>query len=314
MGRRRLIQSTEVVIIGGGPAGVSAAIWCKRLGIDHILLESQSTIGGQLPSIQNQMIDYPGIITKNGKELQELFYQHLKRQQCSFWLDTAVLSIDLVNSRLMVKGKNGESENLRFRYIIFAAGSSPRRLNVPGELEMIERGEIYTASSNAPQFENKPVAVIGGGDRALEGALILADNGAYVRLIHRTNRFRARKEYVEKVRKHPNIQIYSHFIVDHIDGDKQVSSVTISNSDGEKLHIPVEGVFVRIGVKPNSGLLQGIVDMDKDQYIIHNHIYQTSQPNIFAIGDVCTRPPYSSISSAVGQGMVASKTISLFLS
>ena len=83
---------------------------------------------------------------------------------------------------------------------------------------------------------------------------------------------------------------------------------------GQKSYIPVEGVFVRIGVEPNSGLLQGIVEMDKDQYIIHNHIYQTSQQNIFAIGDVCTSPPYSSITSSVGQGMVASKSISLFLS
>lgn len=314
MGRRRLIQSTEVVIIGGGPAGISAAIWCKRLGIEHILLESQPTIGGQLSSIENQLIDYPGMITENGRELQELFYQHLQRLRCSFQLDTTVLSVDLVNRYLSLKVKNGETRKLSFRYIIFAAGSSPRRLYIPGELDMISRGEIYTASKDAARFENKPVAVIGGGDRACEGALILAESGANVSLIHRSDCFSARKEYMDKMRKHPNIQMYPHFFVEEIHGDDRVRGVTLSNKDGNTIKIPVAGVFVRIGVEPNSALLQGLVEMDHDQYIIHNHINQTSQPTIFSIGDVCTRPPYSSISSAVGQGMIAAKSISLLLS
>lgn len=308
------IQSIEVVIIGGGPAGISAAIWCKRLGIDYVLLESQSAIGGQLSSIQNQIIDYPGFMSNNGLELQKLFHQHLQQLQCNFRVDTTVVSIDLKKSCLTVKGKSGELEILPFRYIIFAAGSSPRRLNIPGELEMLRRGEIYTASKDALQFQHKQVAVIGGGDRALEGALILAESGAHVVIIHRSNRFRARREYIDQVFKHANIQIYTNSLVDYIDGDDQVRGITVSQSDGQKSYIPVEGVFVRIGVEPNSGLLQGIVEMDKDQYIIHNHIYQTSQHHIFAIGDVCTSPPYSSITSSVGQGMVASKSISLFLS
>jgi thioredoxin reductase (NADPH) len=313
MGRKSMTEITDVVIIGGGPAGISAAIWCKRLGISHLLLESRSILGGQLPYIENQIIDYPGLITKNGQELQGVFNQHMNKLQCSFRLNASVLAVDHSNGCLTVEHEEGHSQNIDFRYIIFATGSSPRRLNIPGESEMINRGEVYSASKHRSHFKHKQVAVVGGGDRAFEGALLLAESGAHVVLIHHSEHFQARKEYVDPVLTHPNIRILTNFIVHRIEGHKQVTGIGVTSHGWNNEFIPVDVVLIRIGVKPNSELLQGVVDVDEDQYIQIDQMYRTSQHNIFAVGDVCTRPLYSSISSSTGQGMVAAKTISTFL-
>lgn len=307
-------RSIEVVIIGAGPAGISAAIWCKRLGIDHLLLESKSAIGGQLSNIQNKIIDYPGLMSKNGQELQKHFQRHVEKLGCRLRLNTTVLSIDLPHRQIIAQERNKEPERISFQYLIYAAGSTSRKLNVPGEEEMIERGELYSATRDGSLFQQKRVAMIGGGDRALEGALLLANQGARVSLVHRSDRFRARRDYVKQVGEHPNVEIYKRTTVERIDGDDRVRGVYISRADGEKSYLPVEGVFVRIGVKPNSGLLKGIVEMDEDEYIQRNHMFQTSEPNIFAIGDVCTKANYTSVSAAIGQGMIASKSISMLLS
>ncbi|RKD22860.1 hypothetical protein BEP19_11520 [Ammoniphilus oxalaticus] len=314
LGREFLNQSIEVVIIGGGPAGISAAIWCKRLGIDHLLLESETATGGQLHNIQNEIIDYPGMITNNGQQLQEKFHQHLLQLNCRFRLGTSVLSIDAANRCLTVKEGKRDPEVIHFQYLIFATGAKPRRLRIPGETEMMQRGEIYSASKDGALFAHKRVAIIGGGDRAFEGALILAENGAEVSLIHRSDRFRARREYIQQVTKRDSIQLYPHCKIERIDGKSRVTGVTIVDANGKVNQLVVDGVFIRVGVEPNSGLLKGKVEMDQNQYILHNPKYQTSEPHIFAIGDVCTPADYTSISLAAGQGMIASKSISILLS
>lgn len=254
------------------------------------------------------------MISNNGQELQERFHQHLKQLGCHFQLNTKVVSIDAAKRCLTVKEPHQQSQIIHFQYLIYAAGSTPRKLHVPGEAQMMERGEVYSASRDSSLFKDKQVAIIGGGDRAFEGALILAEEGAEVSLIHRSDRFRARREYIHQVCHHSNIKLYPHSAVERIDGDDQVRGISITHASGENNYLAVDGVLIRIGVKPNSGLLRGIVDMDTNQYITHNHKYQTSHPHIFAIGDVCTQADYTGISSSVGQGMIASKSISMLLS
>jgi len=320
VGRKSVKKYADVVIVGGGPAGISAAIWCKRLGLDHLLLETRDTLGGQLLDIQNQIIDYPGLLSPNGHELQKFFQQHMQDLQCSYMLNTSVKSIDpekrvvsivIVNPVSSPEGTEQHELQLGYRFLIFSTGSSFRRLHIPGEDEMIKRGELFSASKDRFKFKNKQVAVIGGGDRAFEGALLLAESGAQVFLIHRTDQFRARSEYIEPVLSHPQIQILTHTVARRIVGDKSVSGVELLTAGSERTKLlPVDAVFIRIGMSPNSGLLQGIVDMDKEKYIITNKTHQTNICNIFAVGDVCTHPVYSSISLSVGQGGIAAKTIS----
>ena len=308
-----MMTRTDVLIIGGGPAGMTAAIWCKRLGLDHLLVEAGSVLGGQLPHIHNPVFDYPGFCAANGREVQEHFIQHLDELQCARTLRARVQSVDAANRVATVETEQGTVERIGWRGLILATGAADRQLGVPGEAEMIERGEVYSASRDRDRFTGKRVAVVGGGDRAFEGALLLAERGADVVLIHRSDRFRARQEFAGPVLAHPRIEKRTHAVVEEILGDGRVEGVRVRDRDGSVATIPVEAVFVRIGVAPHSELVKGQVITDSDGFVVIDTVGQTDCPGVFAVGDVCTRPLYSSIASAVGQGMIATKHLSLYL-
>jgi thioredoxin reductase (NADPH) len=307
-----LKKSTDVAIVGGGPAGISAAIWCKRLGLDHLLFETEPILGGQLFAIHNPVIDYPGLRTANGREMQEVFAEHVQELDCVVQAAAEVISVDAAAKVLRVRTAEGAAEVV-CRGLIVASGSSERRLQVPGEQEMIERGEVYSASRDRDRFAGRRVLLVGGGDRAFEGALLLAERGAEVVLVHRSDRFRAREELREPVLAHPNIEVLTNATLSHIYGDERVSGAEVRLQDGSERRLEVDAIFVRIGVQPNSHLLRGQVETDADGYVVTDEVGGTSVDGVFAIGDVCTRPLYSSIASAVGQGMAAAKHLSLFL-
>ncbi|MFC4766132.1 NAD(P)/FAD-dependent oxidoreductase [Effusibacillus consociatus] len=294
----------DVVIVGGGPGGLSALIWCHRLGLHAILLERSDELGGQLRGINNPIIDYLGIPAPNGKELQKRFLSHVKEAGSLYECGVEVRELRLHEKRLIT-----EDSEYRAKAFILALGSRDRRLEIPGESEMIARNEVYSASRDKEKFSGKNVAVIGGGDRAAEGALLLAENGANVILIHRNERFRARKEFLDPVLKHPRINVQTNSVVQKIVGKQCVESI-VANTQGTLQEIPVDAVFVRIGVAPNSDLLKGQVQLDEDGYVRVNEVGETSVRNIFAVGDLCTRPLFSSIAGSAAQGMAAAKTIS----
>ncbi|MGZ4112346.1 MAG: NAD(P)/FAD-dependent oxidoreductase [Tumebacillaceae bacterium] len=314
----------DVVIVGGGPAGMSAAIWCKRLGLEHLLVEASGELGGQLFQIHNPVIDYPGLLADNGRAVQKVFAEHVQQLECAHQLEADVQAVDVENMALTLRvaqnaaqgSSQGSSQgavmHVEYRGLIVATGSSERRLHVPGEMEMIERGEVYSASRDRDRFAGRRVAVVGGGDRAVEGALLLAERGANVVLIHRSDRFRARDSYLQPVLAHPQIEVRSFATVVNIIGDEQVRGVIIAQN-GQETQLDVDAIFVRIGVAPNSDLLRGQVRTDEDGYLVTDEVGRTDREGVFAIGDVCTRPLYSSIASAVGQGMTAAKHLSLYL-
>lgn len=295
----------DVIIIGAGPAGISAAIWCKRLGIDHILLEKENKPGGQLSEIQNELIDYPGLYAANGEQLLAHFQEHMQKLRCNIH-HAAVTKISTSHIYLHTKA-------ISFHYLIVATGSSSRKLFIEGEENMIKRGEVYSATKDKHLFANKHVIVVGGGDRAFEGAYLLADAGAIVTLIHRSARFRAREALIEPVLIHPNITVRTNTTIVAIHGENRVEAVTIQEKGHEAITMKADAVFTRIGVKPNSELLAELVSLDENGYIVTDTYGRTTQPNIFAIGDVCNTPLYSSISLAVGQAMKTTKYISLQL-
>jgi thioredoxin reductase (NADPH) len=294
----------DVVVVGGGPGGLSALVWCHRLGLRTILLERGDELGGQLFGVNNPIIDYLGIPAANGRELRERFVAHVKGLNCQYLCGTEVKEFHLQEKRL--RTANGD---YRAKAFILALGSRDRRIGIPGEAEMIARREVYSASRDKEKFQGKKVAVIGGGDRAMEGALLLAEHGAIVTLVHRSEQFRARKEFLEPVRSHPRIQFLTDTVVQEILGRDRVKGIVVV-SKGVQRTLPVDAVFVRIGVEPNSYLLKGQVNTDPDGYVRVDKLGETSVPNVFAVGDLCTRPLFSSVAGSVAQGMMAAKTVS----
>ncbi|WP_347549895.1 NAD(P)/FAD-dependent oxidoreductase [Pseudalkalibacillus hwajinpoensis] len=302
-----MIKKIDLLIIGGGPAGISAAIWAKRLGLHHLLLEARDELGGQLTSIYNRIIDYPGIIGENGQALKDHFIQHSREIGVNYVTHCPVSTIDW-DTRVL---KSHSNQTYKFRSILISTGSSPRRLDVPGEQEMINRNEVYSATRDREKFKGKTAAIVGGGDRAFEGALLLANAGATVHLIHRSGKFKARNEYRDPVLEHPSVTVHRNAVVKEISGARVKKLTVIENES--IIHLLVDGIFIRIGVEPNTAPFKDGVILDQDGYVICDRVGRTSIPYVYAAGDVCTRPLLSSITSAVGQGMTAVKCLSFYL-
>ncbi|WP_257347553.1 NAD(P)/FAD-dependent oxidoreductase [Pseudalkalibacillus decolorationis] len=307
------MKTTDILIVGGGPAGISAAIWCQRLGLDYLLIEKAEQLGGQLMGIHNQIVDYPGQIYATGKDFNDQLIHHIHHLKCNYSVRTPIKWIDL--DKQIVKLQWDETL-LHYCYLIVASGTSVRKLNIPGEQEMIGRGEIYSATKDRHRFKGKKVVVVGGGDRAFEGALLLADCGADVVVVHRSKQFRAREEFRKPVLEHTRISVVEDTIISRIhDNGSQVDYVELENvKDGSMQTLAVEGIFVRIGVQPNTKFVKEYVCHDEDGYIQVDTCQRTNHPSIYAIGDVCTHPIFSSISVATSQGMIAAKHLSLQLS
>jgi thioredoxin reductase (NADPH) len=300
------VNYVDVVIIGGGPGGISTAIWCKRLGLDHLLLEGKEELGGQLTKIHNEIIDYPGIKAENGNQLKHMFIEHFINLGCNHWLGIKVLSIDARNKEIILL-QDDKKLRIQYRYLVIATGAGEKQLNIPGEKEMIDRGECYSATADRHLFKGRKVAIVGGGDRAFEGAILLAEAGASVYLIHRSKTFKARSQYLNLAINNENIKMITETHLTSINGIYSVNSVNLQSNQGEVYTLQVDAVLIRIGIKTNTELVQGIVDIDEDGIITSNQIGQTSNPSIFAVGDICTKATHSSISASVGQGAIVAK-------
>ncbi|MGE1194316.1 NAD(P)/FAD-dependent oxidoreductase [Priestia megaterium] len=303
------MQHVDVLIIGGGPAGISAAVWCKRLGVECLLLEEQAQLGGQLFTIYNEIIDYPGIQAENGMEMQRKMVQHFIDMDCLYEANTKVISIDECSKTVKVKQQETEKE-IGYTYLILATGSSQRKLGVPGEQQMMDRGEVYSASADGERLKGKRVALIGGGDRAFEGAHLLASQAKEVYLIHRSTHFKAREQYVEKVLSHPGIKVITDTEVTAIHGKHHVTSIDLKSKNSECENLLVDAVLIRLGIAPNVELIKEKVTTTQSGLIVINEVHQSSNPYIYAIGDACTTPLFSSISSSAGQGAIVAKQLS----
>ncbi|WVE37959.1 NAD(P)/FAD-dependent oxidoreductase [Priestia megaterium] len=306
------MQHVDVLIIGGGPAGISAAVWCKRLGVECLLLEEQAQLGGQLFTIYNEIIDYPGIQAENGIEMQRKMVQHFIDMDCLYEVNTKVISINERSKTVKVKQQETEKE-IGYTYLILATGSSQRKLGVPGEQQMIDRGEVYSASADGERLKGKRVTLIGGGDRAFEGAYLLASKAKEVYLIHRSTHFKAREQYVEKVFSNPSVKVMTDTEVTAIHGKHHVTSIDLKSKNSECKNLSVDAVLIRLGVAPNVELIKEKVTTTQSGLIVINEVHQSSNPSIYAIGDACTTPLFSSISSSAGQGAIVAKHVSSLL-
>lgn len=290
----------EVVIIGAGPAGLSAGLYTARGRLKSLLIE-RGLFGGQINNTE-RIENYPGFPEGiDGLKLGQLMLE----QATKYGLETVtaeVTGIELQGKQKIVKTTEGDFEA---RAIIIAGGSQRQKLGVPGEEEFTGRGVSYCATCDAAFFRDQPVAVVGGGNAAVSEALHLARFASKVTLIHRRSELRASPILQERALAEPKMQFLWNTTVEAIEGEKFVRRIQLNQlQTGVKSTLEVAGVFVSIGFKPDTDYLRGILSLDKDGHIITNEKMETTVPNIMAAGDIRSNSARQAIAAA-GDGATA---------
>jgi thioredoxin reductase (NADPH) len=294
----------DVLIIGAGPAGLSAALWCDELGLDTLVLEQREEVGGQLLLVHNPINNYLGVHAEHGRELRDRFVEQTKDCDFDLWTNVEIKSVDLKAKRVVL----GSGEELQSIAIIIATGLRRRKLGIPGEDEFVGRGMIES-SGDRDHFAGKDVCVIGGGDAAAENALMFAEVCPTVTLVHRGKQLSARREFAEQLQTNHCITVFKESVVRRIIGNEWVEAVEIERGGAIKpFQMAVQGVIVRIGFEPNTELFGGQIDLDERVYVRVDARQETTVTNVFAIGDVAS-PLAPTISGAVGAGATAAKVI-----
>ncbi len=292
----------DVAIVGGGPAGLTAAMYASRAGLRAVVFE-RGEVGGQV-ALTDWVENYPGF--PEGIEGPALM-ERMKEQALRFGTEIVPDEIEGLrrarDGRLLVlTGVDGE---YLARTVIIATGSDPRRLGVPGEDTYYGRGVSYCAVCDGHFFQGKRVAVVGGGNSAKTEALYLANLASTVYLIHRRDQFRGERILDERVRSRDNIELVLNTVVDEILGDQMVTGVRVRHvKTNETRVIPLEGVFVYIGLIPNSDFVRGFVNLDEQGHVITNEHMETNQPGVYAAGDIRSGS-LRQITTSVGDGAIA---------
>ena len=275
----------DVIIIGSGPAGLSAAIYAERAKLKTLVLEKAPMSGGQILNTY-EVDNYPGIPGVGGFELGTKFRSHADAMGCEF-VTAEVGTIRQEEKKKIVVTDKGEYEA---RAVILASGASHRKLGVPGETELLGMGVSYCATCDGAFFKEKITAVVGGGDVALEDALFLSRICKKVYLIHRRDALRGAKILQERIKETKNIEILWNTTVEQIQGEDQVEKLLIYNKEKkETAELAVNGVFIAVGIQPNTEAFREIVGMDENGYILAGEDGVTDQPGIFAAGDLRTK-------------------------
>lgn len=295
----------DVVIIGGGPAGMSAALWCADTGLSVILIERENDLGGQLGLIHNPIKNYIGLEAANGREIKEKFLRSLEGLNIVRSVGVAVENLDLeFKIATLSDGRTFAGKSL-----ILATGVRRRRLGVSGETEFQGRGILSSGVGEKTTAIGKNVVIVGGGDAALENALLLSEVASQVTVVHRRNQFSARREFVDEAHRRPKIRLLTESYLTSIDGVEQLTSVKISSgSDDTESTIATDLLLIRIGVIPNTELFAGKLKLDERHYVLVDSQGATSVPGVFAVGDVA-HPSSPTISTATGSAATAVKSI-----
>lgn len=274
----------DTIIIGSGPAGLTAAIYAQRAQLKTVVVEKIFMGTGQI--VESERVDnYPGLYGENGFDLGEKFRSHAETLGVEFYEGevTRIICNDKVYSVEFSDGKSLEAAT-----IIYSAGAKHRKLDINGEDEFIGKGVSYCAVCDGAFYKGKTVAVIGGGDTALGDAMLLSKIAEKVYLIHRREQFRANRTLQANVKNTPNIEFVLNSVPLEIIGEKKVNTIRILQNGKEKI-LSVDGIFVAIGEQPESALLQGIADLDDGGYVIAGEDGTTSADGIFVAGDVRTK-------------------------
>jgi len=291
----------DVIIIGGGPAGLTSGLYTSRARLNSLLVEKGCT-GGQVATI-DWIENYPGFEEGiSGMELSEKMEKQAKKFGLEIIQGTVTeISLDGKTKRILLEEGNG----LESKAVIIATGANPKPLDIEGEASYRGRGVSYCATCDGAFFRDKRVAVIGGGNSAVQEALFLTKLAEVVYIVHRRDELRATKVVQDRAFSHPKIKFIWNSLVEKIKGKDMVTGLLLKNvMTGDVSTLDVEGVFIYVGYSPNTKFLKGLLKLDKDNYIITDEEMATSVPGIFAAGDVRAKS-LKQITTAVGDGAVA---------
>lgn len=298
----------DVIILGGGPAGYTAAIYTGRANLNTLLIEKLAP-GGQMGT--TDVVDnYPGF--PQGINGYDLALQ-MKAQAERFGVSTELADVKAVSLQGDAKKVETSMGTQEGRVVILATGAAPKKLQVKGETELSGKGVSYCATCDGGFFRGKTVAVIGGGDTAAADALYLSNLAAKVYVIHRRDSLRASKAYTDPLNKRQNIEFIWNTTVTEINGTDKVTDLTLRHQNSVLEPLPVDGVFIAIGHHPNTELFRGQLTLDDNHYIVAGENTKTNLDGVYAVGDVRSKP-LRQIVTATADGAVASYMAEAYLS
>lgn len=299
----------DLIIIGGGPAGLTAGIYAVRFGINTLVLE-RSEISGQI-ALADVVENYPGFPAISGLELMEKYRFHAQEAGVKTQI-TEVLSVRDEGEKKVISTDNGDLES---KAVIIATGANPKHLNIPGEKEFLSKGVSYCATCDGPFFRNKTVVLAGGGNTAINDAILLSKIARKVYLIHRRDRLRAAKILQDRAFAIPNIEFIFNASILEILGSsgriRRVEKVIYKDLKNEEQHeLATDGVFIYVGIRPNTEIID--VEKNKEGFIKTDNFLETSKKGIYAAGD-CRDTPIWQLVAAVRDGALAATTASLYI-
>lgn len=292
----------DLIVIGGGPAGLNAALYAKRKGLKIAVIAKH--LGGQVKDT-SVVENYLGTESESGEALVGKFVSHLNRLAVPILEGQMVIAYEREQGVHRLTLEYGEV--FQARTILLATGSTPRRLGVPGEEELTGKGVAYCAICDGPLFANKSVTVAGGGNSAVEAALDLSKIASEVKLVHRSQ-LRADQILVDELLKQKNVSVYLETPIEAILGDEKVTGVQLSNGSV----LETDGLFIEIGYLPNLGVFRDRVALNSKGEVLIDAHHQTSAPAVFAAGDV-TDTPYKQIVIAAAEGAKAALAVNEYL-
>lgn len=299
----------QLIIVGGGPAGLTAGLYAGRAKIKTALL-AKGVLGGQV-LITDRIENYPGFPEGiSGFDLIEKFTGQEALYDIDIKLGPAVSSMDLAGPLKKINMDNGDV--LTSQTLIIATGAGPNRLNVPGEAELIGKGVSYCATCDGPFYRGLEIAVVGGGNTAIQEAIHLTKFAGKVTVIHRRDQLRATKILQERAFANDRIDFVLDSVVTRIKGDKEVTAVHIKNKKGEETALPVQGVFVLVGVRPNNEMLPMDQLETKDGFVVTDDEMRTNIPGVMAAGDIRSKT-VRQIVNAAGEAAVAIQSAEHYL-
>ena len=290
---------SKVVVIGAGPAGITASIYLKRAGIDLVLIEKMMP-GGKI-SLTHKIDNYPGFTSIGGSDLANHMMNQLMENNIEIVFDE-VSEVVKEENKFIVRTTYGEYDA---DAVIVATGTVERKLGIPGEKEFFAKGVSTCAVCDGGFFKGQPMAIIGGGNSALEEALYLSSITNKVYVVHRRDEFRADQILVDRIKEDPNIEIVTPYNPIEVKGDKMVSSLVLEHAKTKELkEIEIKAMFAYIGAEPNTSFVNIPTIFDEKGYINVNSEMETIVPGLFACGD-CIKKKLRQVVTACGDGAVA---------
>lgn len=299
----------DLIIIGGGPAGITAGIYAARARLYTLLITKG--FGGQVARKAVAIENYPGFEEISGQELIQRFEKHLRRFEIEIKEDS-VIEIKRQNENFLVFTET--KEQFETRSLIVASGADPRPLEVPGEKEFIGKGVSYCTACDAPLFSDKTVAVVGGGDAGFEAAIALSNWAKKIYILEYGSRIKADEVNQERVKKTGKVEIITNAALKEIRGKDFVESIVYQERDSQNLKtLELQGVFVEIGSQPATSFLKGLVEFnERDEVVVNPNTGETNTPGLFAAGDI-DQVPYKQIVVACGEGAKAALSVYKYL-